>query len=120
MWFFNTKMTQHMTPHKEWLNSYKLLDKPLTIYMGDDQQHQVVNIKEIIIHLHFNHITIVNDVMYILALAKNLISVCNAAKQGQNNISFFHDHCNFFDLFTKMGEITITCHQKTSLYLVGM
>jgi hypothetical protein len=106
-------MTQHMTPHKEWLNSYKLLDKPLTIYMGDDQQHQVVSIKEIIIHLHFNHITIVNDVMYILALAKNLISICNAAKQGQNNISFFHDHCKFFDLFTKMGEITITCHQKT-------
>ncbi len=120
MWFFNTKMTQHMTPHKEWLNSYKLLDKPLTIYMGDDQQHQVVNIKKIIIHLHFNHITIVNDVMYILALAKNLISVCNATKQGQNNISFFHDHCKFFDLFTKMGEITITCHQKTSLYLVGV
>jgi hypothetical protein len=36
MWFFNTKMTQHMIPHKEWLNSYKLLDKPLTMYMGDD------------------------------------------------------------------------------------
>lgn len=93
-----------MTPHKEWLNSYKLLDKPLTIYMGDDQQHQVVSIKEIIIHLHFNHITIVNDVMYILALAKNLIYVCNATKQGQNNISFFHDQCKFFIYLPKWGK----------------
>jgi hypothetical protein len=72
--------------------------------MGDDQQHQVVSIKEIIIHLHFNHITIVNDVMYILALAKNLIYVCNATKQGQINISFFHDHCKFFIYLPKWGK----------------
>jgi hypothetical protein len=58
--------------------------------------------------------------MYIFALVKNLISICKTTKQGQNNISFFHDHCKFFNLFTKMGEITITSHQKTSLYLVGV
>jgi hypothetical protein len=64
--------------------------------MGDDQQHQVVSIKDIIIHLHFNHITIVSDVMHILALAKKHISICKTTKQGQNSISFFHDHCKFF------------------------
>jgi hypothetical protein len=55
------------------------------MYVGDDQQHQVVSVKTIIIHLHFNHITIVSDVMHILSLAKKLISYVkqqNKAKIG--------------------------------------
>jgi hypothetical protein len=34
-WFFDNKSTQQMNPHKEWFDSYKLLDQPLTMYMGD-------------------------------------------------------------------------------------
>jgi hypothetical protein len=88
--------------------------------MGDDQQHQVVNTRAIIIQIHFNHITIVSDVMHILAFAKKIIFVCKATKQGQNKISFFHDHCKKNYLLTKMGEITITCDEKTSLYPIGL
>ncbi len=36
MRFLDIIITQHIIPHKEWFNSYKLSDKPLTMYMWDD------------------------------------------------------------------------------------
>jgi hypothetical protein len=90
-WYLDTCATKHLTPQRNWFFAYKLLKPSLSMFMGDTGSQEAIGMGTIFICLHTCHIIEVSNVLHVLHLTKNLMSICKAA-QGASNMEFFHDH----------------------------
>lgn len=70
-WYLDSGATCHISPRKEWLTSYKTLNPPLVIYIGDDGQTQSYGSGTAQINLKNGEVTHIHEVLHVPDLAKN-------------------------------------------------
>ena len=73
-WILDLAWSYHMTPTKNWFNTYKLVNSG-SILMGNDVSCKVVGIRNIIIKMFDGVVRTLCDVRPILDLRKNMISL---------------------------------------------
>lgn len=73
-WLLNSACSYHMTPNKDWLDTYKLVNS-CSILIGNDNPCKVVWIGNIKIKMFDDAIRTLYDVRHIPNLRKNLISL---------------------------------------------
>lgn len=73
-WVLDSACSYHMTPHRDWFESY---DKVSTgsVRMGNDMPCNVVGIGSIVIRMHDGTVRTLTDVRHVPDLRKNLISL---------------------------------------------
>ena len=73
-WILDSTCSYHMTPNKDWFNTYNLVNFG-SIMMGNDASCKVVGIRNIKIKMFDGVVRTLCDVRHVLDLRKNLISL---------------------------------------------
>ena len=74
LWLIDSGATFHYTPHREWFCEYEKYDGA-DIFLGDDRKARIVGCGKFKLKLQGGRIRKLPSVLYIPALAKNLISI---------------------------------------------
>ena len=73
-WILDSACSYHMTPNKDWFNTYKLVNSG-SVLMGNDASCKVVGIGNVRIKMFDGVVRALCDVRHIPDLRKNLISL---------------------------------------------
>ena len=73
-WILDSTCSYHMTPNKDWFNTYRSVNSG-SILMGNNVSCKVVGIRNIIIKMFDGVVRTLCDVRHVLDLQKNLISL---------------------------------------------
>ena len=73
-WILDSTCSYHMTPNKDWFNTYRSVNSS-SILMGNDVSCKVAGIRNIIIKMFDGVVRTLCDVRHVLDLQKNLISL---------------------------------------------
>jgi len=84
------------------------------VYLGDDSTQDVVGSGSVLIKLKSNVITKVQEVLHVLGLFKNLISIGKSINKGMT-FEFISDKCV---ISFPSQNINFECVREGSLYLV--
>jgi hypothetical protein len=114
LWLFDIGATHHLTHNRTLLHDYSSLSTPLEVKFGDNGTKLAIGMG--IVHLPINKhkIVSISNVYYVLSLARNLLSVGEATKNG----AFIEFNRNFSAIKYNLpsGEIAImTCPKVRSL-----
>lgn len=83
-----------MTLVKKWFNTYQILSHPRPIYIGDtDNPLNVVGIGFVAIKLQIGHVIIIDEILHVLKLPKNLLSISQVTIQGTSQVIFSFGLC---------------------------
>ena len=73
-WILDSTCSYHMTPNKDWFNTYMLVNSG-SILMGNDASCKVARIENIIIKMFDDVVRTLCDVRHVPDLRKNLVSL---------------------------------------------
>jgi hypothetical protein len=80
-WLIDSRASFHMTPHREWFDSYEELDGG-RILLGDDKSYNVVGRGSIPITYRDGRIRYFPNVRHVLGLKRNLLLVSQFTNAG--------------------------------------
>jgi len=89
-WFLNSDVNQHMSPLKNIFRNYTLFDIPKTIFLGDNNSYQTLGCGSILIQTSSSQTLITHNVLYVLSLAKNLLSIPQTTIRNKIIVTFIH------------------------------
>ncbi len=75
MWYLNIDATKYLTLQKDWFSTYKPLKHSLSMFIRINGSQKAIGVGTIFICFHTNHISKVPNVIHVLHLAKNLMSI---------------------------------------------
>ena len=87
----------HMTCNKNWYANFKETQNGASIYLGDDDAHQIKGYGDILVTLSNGTVHHIRNVVYVLGIKKNLISVSTVTNQNLM-VEFFKNYCIVKDL----------------------
>jgi hypothetical protein len=96
-WFVNSGTSVHMQCNKKWYTNFKETQNGATIYLGDDCAHQIKGYKDIPVTLLNGYVCHIHNVVYVLGIKKNLISMSTITVQNLK-VEFFKNYCIVKDL----------------------
>ncbi len=64
-WYLDSRTIQHMTPVKEWFNTYQIFSHAHLVYMGDNSPLIVVGIHFITIKLQTRDVIIIDEILHV-------------------------------------------------------
>jgi len=67
--------SQHMSALKNLFRNYSIIANPKTIYLRDNTIHQAIGIGSIFLQLQSNQPLLINEILHVPNLAKNLIFI---------------------------------------------
>lgn len=73
-WILNSGYTFHMTPHEEWLEEFTTSDSG-NMLLGDNKSCKIMGMVSVRIRLHSGQVRLIQEVMYVSALKRNLLSI---------------------------------------------
>ncbi|XP_038904482.1 uncharacterized protein LOC120090851 [Benincasa hispida] len=73
-WVLDSRCSFHMTPHKDWLSTYRDLDGG-SVYMGNNNSCPVVGISSVSLKLEDRSVKLLRNVRHVPKLKRNLISL---------------------------------------------
>ena len=82
-WIMDSKCSYHMTPNKDWFDTYRLVNFG-SVIMGSNDSCRVVGIRNIRVQMFDGVIRTLCDVKLVLNLRKNLISLVTLDGNGFN------------------------------------
>eukprot|EP00253_Pinus_taeda_P004307 PITA_04307 len=112
IWYVDSGASSHMTGNKEFFDSLEEVINGSKIYLGDDNVYQIKGHGVISVKLPNGKISHLSNVLYVLGIKKNLISVSMMADQDMH-VEFFKTHCVIKDC---RDEIVATGMRVGSLY----
>ena len=74
-WFIDSRASAHMSCVKEWFDEYHESKDETHIYLGDNRSHKIRGYGKICVNLPNGQNRQIHDVLYVLGIKKNLISV---------------------------------------------
>jgi hypothetical protein len=74
-WFIDSSALAHMYCNRAWYDEYYENLDGIYIYLGDNKSHKVQGYGVIIVKLPDGQVKQIHNVMYVLAIKKNLISI---------------------------------------------
>ena len=87
-WILDSTCSYHMTPNKDWFNTYRSINSG-SVLMGNDASCKVARIRNIRIKVFDGVVRTLCDVRHVLDLRKNLISLgtldCNGFSYKSTN-----------------------------------
>lgn len=92
-WYLDSGVNQHMSPLRQLFRNYKELSTSKTILLGDNSTHNALGYGSVLLKLHTGESLLINDVLYVPGLTKNLLSVAQITKTGRTTITFKGDEC---------------------------
>lgn len=81
VWLIVSSASFHMTSHQGWFSKYEEYDGG-KVYLGDDSHLKVVGRGRVKIRFPYGKVKGIIDVMHILILAQNLLSVSKLSDVG--------------------------------------
>ena len=81
-WLIDSGASKHMTGKKTTLSSIEEKNSSQKVSLGDDYQYPIKGIGESSYNLDFGTSMRMNEVLYILGLKKNLLSILTLDKRG--------------------------------------
>jgi len=91
--YLDSKASQHMSPLKHLFRDYQELDTPKTILLGDNNSHNALGFGSILLKLQNGQTLLVQNILFISSLAKNLLFVTQITNFGNTIITFTKDTC---------------------------
>ena len=88
-WYLNFGASQHMTAFKSLLRDYHKLDTPQTIFLGDNSSYKATEFGFALLRLSNGKDLLIKDILFVLGLAKNLISIAQLTSIGNTSIVIF-------------------------------
>jgi len=82
-----------MSPLQYLFRDYKELPTLNTILLGDNSTYNALGIGSVLIKLHTGQSLLINDILYVPGLTKNLLFVAQITSTGHTIITFRRDHC---------------------------
>ena len=77
-----------MIGSKHWLEDFKEINEGAKIYLGDDKSHQIKGCGKVSVILRYGNIKQIYNVIYVLGITKNLISISMITDQDLK-VEFF-------------------------------
>ena len=84
VWLIDSSASFHMTPHKEWFYEYENYNG--NVFLGDDSPKKITRRGRVKLLLDDRRIKTLCDVLHILGLDRNLISISKMANVGVKTI----------------------------------
>ena len=92
-WYLDSGTSQHMSPIKSLLRNYETLTSPRSILLGDNSTQNAIGYGSVLLQLSTGQKLLINDILFVPGLAKNLVSVTQITSTGNTIIIFTHDYC---------------------------
>ena len=96
-WFVDSGASVHMTCNKNWYANFKETQNGASIYLGDNRAHQIKGYGDIPMTLPNGTVRHIRNVVYVLGIKKNLISMSTITDQNLK-VEFFKNYCIVKDL----------------------
>ena len=81
-WYFDSGATHHMTNNRQSIKNYNLLPVPILVMFDNDGRLNALGKGDVNLFLEDNQVLIVDKVYFVPGITKNLLSVCQATKNG--------------------------------------
>lgn len=107
-WIADSGCSVHMTPFREWLIDYRLLEEPVDVKLGDDKSLQAVGVGKICASFGM-----LEDVHYVPGLAANLFSISSATEHGVE-IMFVREKLDIY----YNEQLVLTAPKVNKIYLM--
>ena len=115
MWLFDTGATHHLTHNKSLLHDYVELTAPLEVRFGDNGTKFALGKGTVHLPLNKHQVISISNVYYVPSLARNLLSIGEATRNGA--IIEFHNHFATIKYNLQLGQILkTTCPKLGRLY----
>jgi hypothetical protein len=72
---------------------YQVLSDPETKLLGDNSTYNALGFGSVLLKLNIGQSLLIKDVLYVIGLAKNLLSVVQITSTGNTIVTFTHDQC---------------------------
>ena len=95
VWYVDFGASNHMTSHGEWFKDMQTLDSPGYVEIGDDTTHPIAHTRNIPLSLQNGQVKYLVDVLHVLNITKNVLSLGQMVEQG------LHYGFNFDGLFVE-------------------
>ena len=86
-----------MSCNNNWFENYHETNNGANIYLGDDHSHQFKGYGDVLVTLPNGCVKQIHNVMYVLGIKKNLISVSTIIDQDLK-VEFLKSHCVVKDM----------------------
>jgi len=96
-WYVDSGASIHMTCNRDWYQTFKETSNGSNIYLGDDRAYQIKGHGDILVTLPNGSDRLIQNVVYVPGIKKNLISVSTITDQNLK-VEFFKSHCIVKDL----------------------
>lgn len=107
--YLGTGASIHMTGNIQWFEDFKETSSGANIYLGDDRGYQIKGYGNIPVVFPDGIIRHIHNVMYILWIEKNLISVSTMTSQNLKE-EVYKSYCVIKDLLDPMKPIALGIH----------
>jgi hypothetical protein len=105
-WFVDSGASIHRTCNKNWYANFKETQNGASIYLGDDRAHQIKGYGDIPVTLSNGTVHHIRNVVYVLGIKKNLISLSTNTDQNLK-VEFFKNYCIVKDLLDHFQTVAI-------------
>ena len=82
MWYIDSEASFHMIENKEYFSELKEKDMQFHIELGDDGKYMTRGVGTISFERDFGSSLHLKDVLYVLGLKKNLVSIATLKEKG--------------------------------------
>jgi len=117
-WFVDSGASTHMRGNKHWFDNFKETTSDANIYLGDDRGYHIKGYGNILVILSSGNIRSIQNVIYVLGIKKNPISVSMIIDQNLK-VEFLKSYCIIKDLLDHLKPIA-TGIRVGSLYKLNV
>ena len=75
VWYVDSRVSNHMTHHKNWFNEVHAPEKPSYVKIGDDTLHSIEHVGKVPLSMHDGKTKHMADVLHVPTITKNLVFV---------------------------------------------
>ena len=82
VWYVDSSASNHMGHCNEWFKEMKIVEEPCYVETREDTTHAISHIGNVPLTLHGGKVKYLADVLHVLSITKNLVSVGQMVEQG--------------------------------------
>jgi len=105
VWYVGSGVSNHMISHGEWFRNTKDLKTSGFVETNDDTTHPITQIGKVPLSLQDGQTKYLKDVLHVLTITKNLVSVGQMVEQGLH-VTFNPNRCFVEDMKNQSKLIT--------------
>ncbi|MCO5578863.1 hypothetical protein L7F22_032710 [Adiantum nelumboides] len=115
VWVIDSAASTHMCASRGIFTKYEKYEKSTAIYLGDDRMIEAIGIGDVQVQLSQERSGVINGVLHVPRLTKNLLSVAAMTEAGLKVI-FNKGQC----IISKEGAVLVTAIKASGLYTVKL